>query len=154
MVRIVLPVAEGVIAQARNEDSDKMALENASGTVLVVDDDPGVRNIVTDMIESFGFRVLVANDGSEALNILDETEGIDILFSDVVMPQGMNGFDLADAAIERHKNLKVLLTSGYPDAELRRSDSGASAYRLIAKPYSMSDINDALNEVLGRERDG
>jgi two-component system CheB/CheR fusion protein len=136
------------------EMSAKTTPDSATATVLVVEDEPGVQKIVTAMLEGLGYRVLVANDGPEALEILDETEGIDILLSDVVMPQGMNGFDLADTAVARHQHLKVLMTSGYPDAELRRSGNAASSYHLIAKPYSMTDIIEALNAVQGTDQGG
>jgi signal transduction histidine kinase/CheY-like chemotaxis protein len=153
-VRIVLPAASEAVAVAAPEKAPAASPERATGCILLVEDDPGVRKIVTEMLEGSGYQVLIASNGPEALDILDEYPDVTILFSDVVMPQGMSGFDLADTAVARHKHLKVLLTSGYPDAELRRSGKAASGYRLIAKPYSMTDILDVLSEILGEQRNG
>ncbi len=146
--RIVLPTASEAVATVAAEVTPVEFPGNAAGCILLVEDDPGVRKIVTEMLEGSGYRVLIAGDGPEALEILDKNPDVTILFSDVVMPHGMSGFDLADAAVARHSHLKVLMTSGYPDAELRRSGEAASDYRLIAKPYSMSDILDVLSEIL------
>ncbi len=132
-----------------DENAPNMISEKVSGCILVVEDDPMVQRIVADMNECMGHRVLIANDGLEALEVLDQNSDIDILFSDVVMPGGMSGFELADAAVERHRNLKVLLTSGYPDAERQRSGESAARYRLIAKPYSMEEISGVYSEILG-----
>ena len=83
-------------------------------TILVVEDNAELLEIVVTMIRDFGYKVLVAANGVEAIALLNGDTPVDLLFSDVVMPHGINGADLASEARSIDKNLKVLLTSGYP----------------------------------------
>jgi YesN/AraC family two-component response regulator len=73
---------------------------------------------------------------------------IDLLFTDVVMPKGMNGFELAEEATSHHNGLRVLLTSGYPETELEKSGLPDSKFRLLRKLYSNEELSDALKPIL------
>ena len=95
----------------------------ASGTILVVEDDDSVRESAVLLLMAIGYDVIEASNGVEALDIVDHGEAIDILFSDVMMPGGVSGFDVAAEAVRRRPNLRVILTSGYSEAELARSGS-------------------------------
>jgi signal transduction histidine kinase len=102
-------------------------------TILIVEDDEQVRDIAVAMIEDLGYEVLVARDGVEALKFLQSGEQIDLLFSDILMPNGIGGIALATQARAMRAGLKILLTSGYSvrgDAEVRRPD-----FPIIEKPY-------------------
>jgi CheY-like chemotaxis protein len=81
-------------------------------TILVVDDDPDVRDYAISVLEDFGYRVLSAPDGEAALSLLEHDGAVDLLFTDVVMP-GINGFEVARRAVARSPRLKVLFASGY-----------------------------------------
>jgi CheY-like chemotaxis protein len=81
--------------------------------VLVVEDEPDVRLVVVAFLEDIGYIVLEAGDGAAGLNIVNSTARIDLLVSDVGLPGGMNGRQLADAARQRRPGLKVLLITGY-----------------------------------------
>jgi CheY-like chemotaxis protein len=81
-------------------------------TILVVEDDNALRSYTVDTLCELGYRVLEAPTGAAALQILDSNK-IDLLFTDVVMPGGVNGRQLADEAVRRHPGLKVLFTTGY-----------------------------------------
>lgn len=96
-------------------------------TILVVDDDPDVRDYAVAVLENRGYRVLSAEDGLDALSVLKRERSIDLLFTDVVMPR-LNGFELAARAREAAPLLKVLFTSGYA-TDLSAAD------RLLKKPY-------------------
>jgi CheY-like chemotaxis protein len=96
-------------------------------TILVVDDDPDVRDYAIAVLEDHGYRVLSAEDGLDALSVLARERSIDLLFTDVVMPR-LNGFELAARAREATPLLKVLFTSGYA-TDLSAAD------RLLKKPY-------------------
>ncbi len=123
------------------------------GTVLVVEDDPDVRDSTVAMFEVLGYRALAAEDGAAALDVLNGAIPVDLLFTDVVMPKGMSGFDLARLATERCSDLKVIFTSGYPEAELRRSGLSETEFPLLKKPYTFEELGAALGETLGeRER--
>jgi CheY-like chemotaxis protein len=96
-------------------------------TILVVDDDPDVRDYATSVLEDLGYRVLSAADGETALSLLEHDGAVDLLFTDVVMP-GLNGFEVARRAVARSPRLKVLFASGY-------ATDLTPAGRLLKKPY-------------------
>jgi nitrogen-specific signal transduction histidine kinase/CheY-like chemotaxis protein len=119
-----------------------------AGTVLVAEDDPEVREVARATLQAAGCRVLLAADGPEALAILDTEPGIDLLFSDVVMPNGVSGIELARTARRLRPGLKVLLTSGFITAALERH-AADGAFTVLAKPYRHADLMRELTAVLG-----
>jgi signal transduction histidine kinase len=114
--------------------------------ILIVEDNEDVREVVVALIKDLGYNVVVACDGHEALKLLRSDGAIDLLFTDVVMPNGMNGIALASAATAVNKELKVILTSGYP----ARTSSGPVPinFPLISKPYRREELALVLRETL------
>ncbi|RDI62426.1 histidine kinase famiy protein [Microvirga subterranea] len=117
-------------------------------TILVVDDRDDVAELAASILEDFGYKVLQAHSGREALSILDRGEPVDMLFSDLIMPGGMNGVVLAREARRRQPRLKVLLTTGYAEASLERTDAGGREFEVIAKPYGRLDLARKVRFVL------
>ncbi|MBM3600560.1 MAG: PAS domain S-box protein [Alphaproteobacteria bacterium] len=118
-------------------------------TVLIVEDQSEIREVATAMIEGFGYKVLTADSGAAALRILDGPSTIDLLFTDIIMPGGVDGIELAAAARAKRPGIKVLYTSG--DAEAARLES-AGALRdaaWLAKPYLRQNLADAVRNGLG-----
>ena len=111
-------------------------------TILVVDDDPGVLNYASHVLEERGYIVLTAADGASALVLLRNHPQIDLLFTDVVMPV-LDGAEVARRACQQRPELKVLFTSGY-SADV--SPSG----RLLKKPYRPHQLAQEVAEMLGR----
>jgi PAS domain S-box-containing protein len=108
---------------------------NDAETVLVVDDQPDVLEMVAEIFRTLGFEVLTASDGRAALNVLTREAHIDLLFSDVVMP-GMNGIQLANEVKDRFPGMKILLASGYPPPEA----GDLKEFDFLAKPFTMAEI--------------
>ena len=101
-----------------------------------------------EMLQSLGYHILTAANAAEALQLLSESPAIDLLFSDLVMPGGMSGYELAAEARKRRPGLKVLLTSGYT-ARAQRWESSAQAWScLLKKPYSRSELAGGIRAVL------
>ena len=123
--------------------------DNSGATILVVEDDADVRVAVVQVLELSGYRVLSARDGHEALCVLHDNPGIDLVFSDLVMPEGMSGLELVREAQRLRPDLKIMLTSGY-SARAALGDSG-SDIPLIKKPYRLAEIVRRIGEVLGRD---
>lgn len=116
--------------------------------VLVVEDNQDLRALTLDRLKILGYRVIEADSGPVAIAILEAGEPIDLIFSDVVMPGGLTGYELAALARERRPLIKILLTSGY-DAELAAAqDTTASSLRVLRKPYKQAELARALREVL------
>jgi CheY-like chemotaxis protein len=113
-------------------------------TILIVEDNPGMRRVVKRQLVELGYRVLEAEGGAAALAILSQ-EKIALLFSDIVMPGGMNGIALAEKATAAWPAIKIILTSGFPDAHL--GDQIANI-RLLSKPYRRADLAEAIREAL------
>ncbi len=117
-------------------------------TVLVVEDNPEVLDLAVTTISELGYRVLTAVDGSSALDILRTEQPIDLLFSDVVMPGGMNGFELIDQARVIRGRLRALVTSGY--ANIHRPGTERPDVPLLLKPYHLGDLAKCIRMALDR----
>ena len=148
-VRIYLPRVEEPPTKpeqptARRDGSSPPAGE----TVLVVEDDAEVLEIVLEMLRGLNYSVRVANDALAALDILRGSERVDLLFSDIVMPRGMNGAELASRARSLRPNMPVLLTSGYTARALSEDHGIADTFPLLRKPYRLPDLAHALQNAL------
>ena len=119
-----------------------------SETILVVEDDDMVRAYVEGELKALGYRVIVTRNAPAALEILRGSEKIDLLFSDVVMPGGMFGTELAKEAARLRPHLKILLTSGYTDHPVDGIDGGGRQMRILNKPYRRHDLASMLRSVL------
>jgi PAS domain S-box-containing protein len=147
-VQIYSELGEGTVVKLylpRHVDSDEPAgptvqMDDAlrafgTETILVAEDDEALRGFTTDVLRELGYRVIEARDGPSALDVL-ESHHVDLLFTDVVMPGGMNGRELADEAVRRKPGLRVLFTTGY--ARNARFDAGV---HMIGKPFSFGELS-------------
>jgi PAS domain S-box-containing protein len=130
-------------------DSDEMPAGSGE-PILVVEDDEQVRAHVEGMLQDLDYRVITARNGVEALSLLAGEAEIALLFSDVVMPGGIDGVELADRARQIRPQLKVLLTSGYPESALRSRSPTGRLPDLLMKPYRRSDLAGGIRAVLDR----
>ena len=131
------------------------AQKGNSEKILVVEDDEDVRRITVRLLKGLNYDVVEANDGPAALRKLAELDeskiNVDLVFSDVVMPFGMNGIDLSIAIWGKYPNTPVMLTSGYPEKVLREAGLGEEDLRqikVIRKPYTRQTLADAIAGVL------
>jgi PAS domain S-box-containing protein len=133
--------AISLLMPAQERGEDELGAESATDNekVLVVDDQPDVLDMTLELFRNMGYEVLSANNGKDALAILESMPDVKILFSDVVMP-GMSGIDLAREARRRTPNIKIILASGYHAGSLTGQNSGAKDYKFIKKPYRMPEI--------------
>jgi signal transduction histidine kinase/CheY-like chemotaxis protein len=119
-----------------------------SETVLVVEDDPSLRRVVRRQLLELGYQVLEAERAAAALRLL-ETQKIDLLFTDIVTPGSIDGMALARTAAARWPGLKILLTSGFPQAHGDERGGAVNGMRLLSKPYGRDELARVLREVLG-----
>ena len=131
-IRLLLPAA------VRNEAAVSL---KRTRTILFVDDDSSIRALVSEILRAGGHRVIEAEDGRTALALLRSDDTIDYLFTDMVMPNDMNGVQLMAAARALRPGLPTLLASGYPREALRDMGQIPDDVLFIAKPYSMADLN-------------
>jgi PAS domain S-box-containing protein len=127
------------------------ATETPSGTgggkvVLVVDDNASVRRVVVRQLQQLGYQVLACDRPASALEMLKE-QPVDLLFTDVVMPGGVGGVELARMVQGQYPDLKVLLTSGFPTAHVNGDDPGS--FRLLSKPYNRRELAAVISELMG-----
>ena len=149
-VRLYLPRAEGV-AGAAGMAPMRAQQYRGSETVLVVEDDHGVRDFAVSVLRELGYHVLEAANGEGALGLIESTSGIELLFTDVVMPGALNGADLAKTALERRPELRVLFTSGYT-TRLVEKEWPAERADLLRKPYRSIDLAQRVRAALDRAR--
>jgi signal transduction histidine kinase/CheY-like chemotaxis protein len=138
-VKLYLPQATGVPEALAAEPGISWA-EHGDETILIVEDDALVREYVVTHVSRFGYRTLAAGNAAEALTIIDGAERIDLLFTDVIMPGGMNGRQLATEAVKRRPELKVLYTSGYTENAIVHHGRLDAGVLLLPKPYLSSDL--------------
>ena len=152
-VRVFLPLAEGVQSAAQPTASivELDAMRGGAETILVVEDDPRLRRVVTRRLRSLGYEVIEAENGTNALRLLAAHPEIAMIFTDFVMPGGMNGNELADAAFAARPDIKVLFTSGYAEPAAARRQLRAGAW--LKKPYTAIELADRIRDALDGRAD-
>jgi PAS domain S-box-containing protein len=128
-------------------------VRGGSETILIVEDDDMVRTYVESQLASLGYRVLTTRNGQEALEVLHQDRPVDLLFTDVVMPGGMNGPQLAEAARRLRPTLKVLYTSGYAENSIGNLGRIGHGVDLLSKPYQRHHLAAKLRKVLEARSD-
>ncbi|SNS34664.1 PAS domain S-box-containing protein [Noviherbaspirillum humi] len=153
-VQMMFPLASehGVGAAPRSYPAPGQAAA-ATRTILLVEDSDDVRQVAESTLLSLGFRVLSAASGEQALDMLDRAQRIDLLFTDLVMPGGMNGLVLAEKVRKRLPDVPVLLTTGYMD-ELSYQKEGAGSMDILSKPYRRAELEEKIRAVLDQPPGG
>ncbi len=146
-VTLTLPA---ILEAGKKSASRRLSSETKSqtGTVLVVEDDSTVRQTTSAMLRRIGWEVVEAVDGKNALKILDDGQDFDLLFSDVVMPGGVSGFDIAETVAERSDGPRILLTSGYPDRMDAGGENAPRGLTILKKPYSLQQLQEAIADIM------
>ncbi|MCB9948702.1 MAG: PAS domain S-box protein [Rhodospirillaceae bacterium] len=146
-VRIYLPRAVGETTGIPADDDD-IPVQGRGERILVVEDNVDVRQIAVATLEGLGYRVLEAETGPNALEVLARQPDVDLLFSDIIMPGGMNGLELAKKAREICPDLKILHASGYSEAAFAHNHVTRRADELIAKPYRRDALARRVRSIL------
>jgi signal transduction histidine kinase len=145
---IYLPRCEAVGCVSETYAGDMEIAPTGTETVLVVEDNADVRELARATISGLGYRVLEASSGPAALDLLKRDDGIDLLFSDVVLPLGMNGFELVHKARAMRSGLRALMTSGY--ANIQRPGTERPDVPLLLKPYRRDELAQRIRLALDR----
>ena len=145
-IRLYLPPARG---QAGAVAAANDAIERGGETILVVEDDTLVRKFVTTQLTSLGYRTITADDGRAALALVERGERFDLLFTDVIMPGGLSGRELAKEVARQRPDVKVLFTSGYTDNAVVHHGRLDQGVWLLTKPYRKPQLAEMVRKALG-----
>ncbi|EKG33072.1 sensor y box histidine kinase/response regulator [Pseudomonas avellanae BPIC 631] len=150
---ILLPMHEGdAETVALDEGLLTIAPQSAGDeTILVVDDEPAVRLLIAELLEDLGYAVLQAERGADALVVLQSKAAIDLLITDVGLPGGMNGRQVADAAREVRPDLKVLFVTGYAENAALAHDTLEPGMHVLPKPFAIAELIGRVTELLEGE---
>jgi PAS domain S-box-containing protein len=149
-VKIYLPKLEGVVAPQVARVERPLRGSTRQETILVVEDDADLRGFTMEMLHELGYRVLGAGDARSALQGLEEEPAVDLLFTDVALPNGVNGRQLADEAVRMRPAIRVLYTTGYARNAIVHHGRLDPGVELLPKPYTQPDLARRVREVLDR----
>jgi len=121
-------------------------------TILLVEDEEDVRSFTANVLSELGYRVLTASDASTALAVLSSAQSVDLLFTDVGLPNGIDGRQLVDDARKRWPELKVLFTTGYARTALIHHGRLEPGIELIVKPFSETSLAKRIRTILDQKR--
>ena len=141
-------LAAGAVVEAAASTVDDLAIRRGAQQILVVDDDDQIRAIAMRQLTSLGYRVIAASGGTEALELLQHVPDIDLLFVDVMMPNGMGGREVAERAKSVRPGLKVLFASGYFEGALVDRGEITPSEAFLVKPYRKKDLAEKVQQVL------
>ncbi|WP_374293608.1 histidine kinase famiy protein [Sphingomonas sp.] len=147
-VRMLFPCEHAGTDPQRAGPPRSLADKRGTETVLLVEDQVDVGDYAEAVLTEFGYTVLRAENADAALAKLDGSDAIDLLFSDLIMPGGMNGVMLAREVKRRWPRMRVLLTTGYAESSIERVDARGAEFELIQKPYKRSDLAIRVRQVM------
>ncbi len=150
-VKLYFPKADSV-DKADYQPSTEVEPEVGTEHILIVEDDDLVLQNLDVQLRSLGYRVTAVMSGQDALKALKENSDIDLLFTDIIMPGGMNGRELADQALGIYPSLKVLYTSGYTENAIVHHGRLNAGLELLSKPYSRLELATKVRKVLDKDK--
>jgi CheY-like chemotaxis protein len=145
-VSLYLPQA-AQMPETEVERTDPNTIPGGTERILIVEDNESLLQVTSEILMELGYKVVTARNGDEAIQLFESGEEFDLMFSDIVMPFGMNGVELGREARRLSKGIKVLLTSGYADDVLDRHGA-AEEFPIIGKPFRPIDLAHRLRSIL------
>jgi CheY-like chemotaxis protein len=147
-VNLYLPRARVPAVERRASQDVAPPDPRSRRVILVVEDDERVRQLTVRRLKMIGHNVIEARDGVEAVNLLQSGAHIDLVFTDMIMPGGLSGRDVAHRARDLKPGIKVLLTTGYAEDLGHADDLESESLKVLRKPYRQAELAMALREVL------
>ena len=144
---LYLPRTQAQKSNEKTNQEHQINLPGGKEHILIVDDEKLLLDLASEYLTGLGYKICLAENALTALDILSK-KNIDLLFTDIVMPGGVNGFDLAEKAKSLKPDLKVLLTSGYTSKNLSRNVLSSFSDNLLSKPYRKADLAQRVRMVL------
>ena len=148
---IYLPRHLGAVDDPALPDGAAATPDGGGETVLVVDDEPAIRDLINEVLGDLGYTVIGAGDGAAGLKVLRSDARIDLLVTDVGLPNGMNGRQVADAARALRPGLKVLFITGYAENAAVGNGHLEPGMKLLTKPFTMQDLAHRVREMIERD---
>ncbi len=145
---LYLPRFIGEIEAEEPDEAMAPAARGAHETVLVIDDETSIRMLMADVLSEAGYRVLLASDGRSGLKTLESDVKIDLLITDVGLPGGLNGRQVAEAALARRPKLKVVFVTGYAENAVVGNGLLGPGMAVITKPFAMTALASRVREIL------
>ncbi|MBN6101441.1 PAS domain-containing protein [Xanthomonas sp. CFBP 8703] len=140
-VRLYFPIDDNVENPAPRDSRARRASDRqGSETILIVEDRPDIAELARLFLEDQGYATHVVHNAREALELLDKGVQVDLLYSDLIMPGGLNGVMLAREVRRRRPKIKVLLTTGYAETSIERTDAGGTEFDVLSKPYNRQEL--------------
>jgi PAS domain S-box-containing protein len=152
-INVYIPAAEGQAAGPSGEEQTANVPVSLGELILLVEDNDEVREVTKQRLVQLGYEVLEAASGQAAVDILEAGHNADLVFSDVVMPGGMSGFDVVRWVRSNVPAIKVLLSSGFADEVVRDQDRPIADITILRKPYNRSELAHALRRLLDGDAD-
>jgi CheY-like chemotaxis protein len=152
-VSIILPAVTPLNVPAAEAGTHEASQADRPGRILVVEDDPEVRRYATSTLMTLGYTVVEVPDGEAALAALRRDAAIDLLFTDMVLPKGMDGLELSRRAQALYPRLKVMFASGDAEEAARRYGYGDPGMVLLQKPYKRAELVEALQRKFQARQD-
>jgi CheY-like chemotaxis protein len=150
VVKLYLPRLYGEVSDDRAESAESDIPHRGQGElILVVEDDEAVRSYSTDTLREFGYRVITASEGRTALGLLARHRDIRLLFTDIGLPGGMNGRQVAELARQQRPDLKILFTTGYAGNALLHAGILDHGTNLLPKPFTHAALGAKIRSLLG-----
>ena len=147
-VKLYLPRSVSETEKALAGESNQRSRWTGTETILLVEDDDALRAYATEILQELGYHVVSANNGGAALETLDRGGPVDLLLTDVVMPGGLNGRQLADKAVARRPGLRVLYMTGYTRNAIAHDGRLDPGITIVSKPFSFEELAARVRERL------
>lgn len=150
--RLYLPISEEFdhTGTLESEGANSLAIPEGRETILIVDDEIGLRELAQVILSGLGYRTLLASNGEEAMAIVRSTPDIDLVFTDLVMPGSINGLQLAHSIMDEYPNTKILMASGFTGQIMDSETAAQWSESILAKPYSESGLANAIRAKLDK----
>ncbi|MDH3579862.1 MAG: ATP-binding protein, partial [Hyphomicrobiales bacterium] len=147
-INLYLPRHHEADSPPKRERKESTSGSATGELILAVEDDSRVRRLTLTRLKELGYRVLEAASGPEALGLLTENASVDLVFSDLVMPGGMSGYELCEEARKRRPDIRCLLTSGYAEELVNADKLSQEQLKVLRKPYRQAGLAQAVRNAL------